>query len=80
MVRVFPNLVDTYVQKELSEEIVNSNMFREYPIQGSSEPRLHFLLHDQATENFKRDRKFLHHVSFVFALSAVPSIFSHFPV
>lgn len=48
-VRVYLNLLPTTIQQEVTKELKSHpTFFREYRIQGTKEPRAHFLLHENA--------------------------------
>lgn len=47
---IYPNLLSLERQEDVTNELMDhSNLFRQYRIQGGPEPRAHFLLHSQAT-------------------------------
>lgn len=49
IVLVYPDLLTLSTQKEMAEELKNhATYFRQYRIQGTNEPRAHFLLHERA--------------------------------
>lgn len=51
-VRVYVNLLPTKEQQEVTKELKNNaTFFREYRIQGTKEPRAHFLLHEAAPDH-----------------------------
>jgi alkylated DNA repair dioxygenase AlkB len=50
---VHANLLSTSRQRVVTEELMQCRHFRQYRIQGSPEPRAHFLLHEQATYDFE---------------------------
>ena len=52
---IYPGLLSEERQEDLTQELADANLFRQYSIQGQDEPRAHFLLHKEATttdENF----------------------------
>jgi alkylated DNA repair dioxygenase AlkB len=49
-VTIYPGLLSKTQRATLSQELLSSNLFRQYEIQGMPEPRVHFLLHEQATD------------------------------
>jgi hypothetical protein len=51
-IKVWPDLISESVAESISNEAINSNLFRQYPIQGGWEPRVHYLLHDETTSDF----------------------------
>jgi alkylated DNA repair dioxygenase AlkB len=54
-IHVFPNLIPYVRTKAIKDEILNPkhvHCFRKYCIQGDFEPRVHFLLHRDATSDF----------------------------
>ena len=56
-IRVFPGLVSTDKQGTLVAELLeNSYLFRQYQIQGGKEPRVHYLLHKDATDDETEDQ------------------------
>jgi alkylated DNA repair dioxygenase AlkB len=49
---LYPNLLPLSRQKQVTEELKNhATYFREYRIQGTKEPRAHFLLHEHAPDH-----------------------------
>jgi len=53
-VTVYPSMLDEDERQSLWKELTaNSHYFRQYKVQGSNEPRAHFLLHKQATEQWE---------------------------
>ena len=50
---IFPNLIDPKRVNRVKKEILESNFWRKYSIQGGDEPRLHFLAHEDATDEFE---------------------------
>lgn len=52
---IYANILPSDCQKAVTEELMQCSHFRQYTIQGSPEPRTHFLLHDDATEDFDGD-------------------------
>lgn len=47
--KVYPNLLSENELKGLQVEVLGSGFFRQYRVQAQDEPRVHFLLNDQAT-------------------------------
>jgi alkylated DNA repair dioxygenase AlkB len=43
---IHPNFLTETWQKQISNEIIASNWFRQYQVQNNNEPRIHFLLHE----------------------------------
>ena len=50
---IYPNLVSDTTTRKVKEELFSCGLFRQYQIQAQDEPRLHFLLHSKATEDFE---------------------------
>jgi alkylated DNA repair dioxygenase AlkB len=50
--RIHPNILPSNRQKAVTKELMQCSNFRQYSIQGNPEPRTHFLLHENATNNF----------------------------
>jgi len=49
---IFPNLLKVAEQQQITNELrQKASYFRQYRVQNQDEPRTHFLLHSQATEN-----------------------------
>ena len=49
--RIYPSLLSLEEQQEVTQELLrNTDFFREYRIQGTKEPRAHFLLHENAPD------------------------------
>eukprot|EP00980_Cylindrotheca_fusiformis_P013852 scaffold3596_cov126-Cylindrotheca_fusiformis.AAC.10 len=48
--KIYPNLVSSVETHRIKEELMHSGMFRQYKVQSQKEPRLHFLLHEDATD------------------------------
>ena len=46
---IYPNLFPSTQVKEIKKELLACKYWRKYSIQGGDEPRLHFLLHEDAT-------------------------------
>ncbi|KAL3927363.1 MAG: hypothetical protein SGBAC_013116 [Bacillariaceae sp.] len=51
--KVIPNMIGPEMLARLEKEILNCGLFRQYSLQAQDEPRLHFLLHENATDDFK---------------------------
>jgi len=51
-ITIFPNFASNQVLKPTEISILNSKMFRQYVVGSQLEPRIHFLLHEKATNNF----------------------------
>jgi alkylated DNA repair dioxygenase AlkB len=51
-IKIYPNVLSDTDIIQLREELLQCGLFRQYKIQGNDEPRAHFLLHEDATENF----------------------------
>jgi alkylated DNA repair dioxygenase AlkB len=49
--KIYPNLVHHMETKRVKEDLFSCGLFRQYQIQGQNEPRLHFLLNDNATND-----------------------------
>jgi hypothetical protein len=55
MFNIYPGLLSEERQQELAQELHDANLYRQYYIHATKEPRAHFLLHKRATttdENF----------------------------
>ncbi|VEU40669.1 unnamed protein product [Pseudo-nitzschia multistriata] len=52
-VHVFPNLLGAQSVGAVKTELLKCGFWRKYSIQGGDEPRLHFLAHENATDNFE---------------------------
>jgi hypothetical protein len=50
--RIYLNLLQCNCQKAVTNELMQCSYFRQYSIQGSLEPRTHFLLNENATDDF----------------------------
>jgi alkylated DNA repair dioxygenase AlkB len=50
---VYPALVSIEKCNLIKDELLNSGYFRRYQIQGNDEPRAHFLLHEDASDDFE---------------------------
>lgn len=49
------NILSESIKTKITNEIMkNKNLFRQYRVQNNPEPRLHYLLHEEATEDFTR--------------------------
>ena len=53
---MFPNHVNPKDLSSVREEVLNCNFFRQYPIQAQDEPRCHFILHEDATDDFDKEQ------------------------
>ena len=53
VVKVYPQVVSPTELSLICKEIMDANVLRQYKIQGVSEPRVHALLHQDATQNFE---------------------------
>lgn len=53
--RVYLSLLDKNIQEGVSTELRESGCFRSYKIQAGNEPRAHFLIHEDATEDFDNE-------------------------
>jgi hypothetical protein len=51
-ITIFPNFASNKELKPTEISILNSKMFRQYVVGSQLEPRIHFLLHEKATNNF----------------------------
>ena len=51
-VTLFPNCISENRALELSQELLDCDLFRQYQVQCTDEPRIHFLLHHAATLSF----------------------------
>lgn len=51
-ITIIPNFATPQVLKRTEMSILNSNLFRQYVVATQLEPRIHFLLHKKATNNF----------------------------
>jgi alkylated DNA repair dioxygenase AlkB len=49
---IYANLIPSNRQEAVTDELMQCSNFRQYSIQGNPEPRTHFLLHDNATDDF----------------------------
>jgi len=49
---IYPNLLTDIEQNAVTEELLQCSYFRQYTIQNNPEPRTHFLLHEDATDDF----------------------------
>jgi len=50
--KVFPNVLEKERLANIAQEILNCGLFRQYSVQAQDEPRLHFLAHEKATDDF----------------------------
>lgn len=50
---VWPQLIGEATAESISAEAFASNQFRRYKVNNGFEPRLHYLLHDEATDDFE---------------------------
>jgi hypothetical protein len=50
--RIYANLLKTNQQEAVTKELMQCSNFRQYSIHNSPEPRTHFLLHENATDDF----------------------------
>jgi alkylated DNA repair dioxygenase AlkB len=48
-ITIYPNLLSEEQCVEIKKELLKSGLFRQYRMQGNDEPRMHFLLHEDAT-------------------------------
>eukprot|EP00934_Nitzschia_sp_Nitz4_P000267 Nitzschia sp. Nitz4//scaffold75_size92586//56569//58519//NITZ4_004860-RA/size92586-augustus-gene-0.90-mRNA-1//-1//CDS//3329557720//267//frame0 len=57
-IRLFPQAVPTEMTQSVHDELLTtgSSFFRTYRFQGMEEPRTHFLLHADATDDFEQDQ------------------------
>ena len=55
-VSFYPNYLQHDTQQSILNELYNGNRFRQYRIQGEMEPRVHFLVHEDATDNFDQEQ------------------------
>ena len=55
-VSFYPNYLQHDTQQSILDELYNNNRFRQYRIQGEFEPRVHFLVHEDATDNFDHEQ------------------------
>jgi alkylated DNA repair dioxygenase AlkB len=53
--RIYPDCLSVEQQTTVSEELLQWSYFRQYTIQNNPEPRAHFLLHEEATEDFDNE-------------------------
>jgi hypothetical protein len=51
-IRIWPRLITEQTASDVADEALASKLFRRYPIQAGFEPRIHYLLHDDATDDF----------------------------
>lgn len=56
MLKVMPNCIPEERADLVCNEVIKSGMFRQYQVQSTNEPRVHFLLHDNATTDFEQDQ------------------------
>lgn len=49
---IHANMLSTSRQRAITDVLMECDNFREYSIQGGPEPRVHFLLHEEATNDF----------------------------
>jgi hypothetical protein len=49
--KIYPNVLTTSSITKVKDELLSCGFFRQYRIQAQDEPRLHFLLHDEATDD-----------------------------
>lgn len=55
ILRVHLNILSKSMKNNITNEIINnSNYFRQYRVQTVPEPRVHYLLHEDATDDFTR--------------------------
>lgn len=47
--KIYPNLVHSTETSRIQQELFQCGLFRQYQVQAQDEPRLHFLLHENAT-------------------------------
>jgi hypothetical protein len=50
---VYTGILHTHQREALSCSFLSCNLFRQYKIQGGPEPRTHFLVHEDATEDWE---------------------------
>jgi alkylated DNA repair dioxygenase AlkB len=51
-IKIYPNLISHAETSLVKRELFQSGLFRQYKIQTSDEPRAHFLLHEDATDDY----------------------------
>jgi SAD/SRA domain/2OG-Fe(II) oxygenase superfamily len=51
-IAVWPELISEATAESIASEAFTSNRFRRYKVNGGFEPRVHYLLHDEATDDF----------------------------
>ena len=61
MITIYPKLVEENHAKIVRSELLASGLFRQYEIQGADEPRAHFLLHPDATDDFSDEQPGYHY-------------------
>lgn len=55
ILRVHLNILSDSMKKDITNEIINNKkLFRQYRVQNTVEPRVHYLLHEEATKDFNR--------------------------
>lgn len=52
VLRVHTDVLCPPTQRDLTEELLHCNLYRQYTIQGGPEPRVQVMLHEDATEDF----------------------------
>ena len=81
MLQIFPNLLAPRDAEGVKGELLskkNTHLFRQYKIQGiNNEPRAHFLLHEDATDDFQHQQpgyKYGHTTTKARPLSVLPKV------
>ena len=59
--KIYPNIIQNRHCEIVKEELLQSDLFRRYKLQGNFEPRLHFLLHENATKVFSHTQPGYHY-------------------
>ena len=54
-ITVYPRILSKDARQAILEELDSSNLFRQYEVQQSPEPRAHFLLHQDATDDLENE-------------------------
>jgi alkylated DNA repair dioxygenase AlkB len=62
-ITIYPNLLSEEQCAEIKKELLESSLFRQYRIQGNDEPRMHFLLHEDATMDDTQAQPGYHYAS-----------------
>eukprot|EP00934_Nitzschia_sp_Nitz4_P003540 Nitzschia sp. Nitz4//scaffold2_size372955//240414//241306//NITZ4_000446-RA/size372955-augustus-gene-0.383-mRNA-1//1//CDS//3329546847//3530//frame0 len=51
---IYPHAISPELSQKVNQQLLSCSYFRTYQLRGTAEPRSHFLLHSDATDNFEQ--------------------------